>query len=106
MRESKTVLDSGFFFQDSLGFRFLPMEVGLRIVIVSAGDSEFIERYTGFQNPGFQIPQARFSQISDSTSKNFADPGSGYSYTGKSASFYRYLKLLKAAKRKGKKSKP
>ena len=82
MRESKTVLDSGFFFQDSLGFRFLPMEVGLRIVIVSAGDSEFIERYTGFQNPGFQIPQARFSQISDSTSKNFADPGSGYSYTG------------------------
>ena len=42
--------------QDSLGFRFLPMEVGLRIVIVSAGDSEFIERYTGFQNPGFQIP--------------------------------------------------
>ena len=38
--------------------------------------------------------------------KNFADPGSGYSYTGKSASFYRYLKLLKAAKRKGKKSKP
>ena len=69
------------------------MEVGFRIVIVSAGDSEFIERYTGIQNPGFQIPQARFSQISDSTSKNFADLGSGYSYTGKSASFYVYLKL-------------
>jgi len=38
------------------GFPFLPMEVGFRIVIVSAGDSEFIERYSGFQNPGFQIP--------------------------------------------------
>ena len=36
-------------------------------------DSRFLERYSGFQSPGFQISQAKFFQGSDSTSKNLPD---------------------------------
>ena len=51
------------------------MEVGFRIVIVSAGDSEFIGQYSGFQIqdsrfhkqdfPRFRILQVKTSQIRD-----------------------------------------
>ena len=45
------------------------------ILIVSGRDSEFLELYCGFQSPGVLIPPAKFSQIPDSTFKNFLDSG-------------------------------
>ena len=49
------------------GFQSYLVELGLRILIVR-GDSGFLELYSGFQSPGFQIQQEKgrfpFSQIS------------------------------------------
>ena len=61
VRESKTVLDSGFHVVDS-GF--------VRVSIVGF---RFFYLNSGFQNPGFRIPM--FYRIPDSTSKNFPDFG-------------------------------
>ena len=36
-------------------------------------DSGFVELYSGFQTPGFRIPQAKFSRIPDSISKKVLD---------------------------------
>ena len=36
-------------------------------------DSGFLELFSGFQSPGFRIPQAKLSWIQDSGSKNFPD---------------------------------
>ena len=51
VRESKTVLDSGFRAVD-FGFKVL--------------DSGFLELYSGFQSPGFWIPEAKISWIRES----------------------------------------
>ena len=45
-------------------------------------DSEFLELYSVFQNPGFPIPQTRISWILDSTSKTFLDSGIQISLDG------------------------
>ena len=46
-------------------------------------DYRFLELYSGFQRSRFQIPQAKFSRISDSTSNNL--PASGIPYNGAKA---------------------
>ena len=63
VRESKTVLDSGFHVVDS-GFQvipdFLSLELSFRIqtlVGFRIPDSGFLELYSGFQSLGFRIPQ-------------------------------------------------
>ena len=38
--------------------------------------------YSGFQSPGFQIPQAKFSWIPDSTSKTFTKSGMRIAFYG------------------------
>ena len=38
-------------------------------------NSGFLELYSGFQSPGFRIPQVKFSRFPDSTSKYFTDSG-------------------------------
>ena len=73
VRESKQVLDSRFHAGD-FGFQALSVELGFRIPIVAGFG--LLEMFSGFQSPGFRIPQAKFSpQVTDSTSKNFADSG-------------------------------
>ena len=74
-REPKTVLDSGFHavdFQipvlDSSFFK----KIGTWISDSSCWwDSEFIELDSGFQRPGFRIPQANLFRIPDSSNKTF-----------------------------------
>ena len=53
VRESETIFDSGF---QSLGSRFLSLELGFRIPVV---DSGFLKLHSGFQSPGFQISKAK-----------------------------------------------
>ena len=55
-------------------------------------DSGFLELYTRFQSPGFQIPKAKFSQLLDSTSKNFPEPG--FPYMGQIVVFRLYHRLI------------
>ena len=38
-------------------------------------DSGFLHLYSGFQGPGFRIPQAKISKIPDTKCKNFPDSG-------------------------------
>ena len=38
-------------------------------------DSGFLHLYSGFQGPGFRIPQAKISKIPNSKCKNFPDSG-------------------------------
>ena len=53
VRESKTVLDSGFHFTHS----------GFQVLNSSLFFSQILELYSGFQIPGFQIPQAQISRV-------------------------------------------
>ena len=72
VRESRTVLDSGFHVVD-FGFQVLDSSLCQRNLdseFQSWGDSGFLELYSGFQSPGFWIPQTKFQRIPDSTSKN------------------------------------
>ena len=65
VRESKTVFNSGFWiphrgFQIPItGFQSLSMEIDSGSQ--NLRDSGFLELYSGFQNPGFQIPQSKIS---------------------------------------------
>ena len=68
-RESKTVVDSGIHVLDS-GF-----QVQGSSLCQWNFDSRFLERYSGFQSPGFRIPRGNFSWSPDITSKNFPDFG-------------------------------
>ena len=50
------------------------MELGLRIPIVSRiPDSGFLVLYSGFQSPGFWIPQLKFRGFRIPHPKNFPD---------------------------------
>ena len=76
VRESKTVLDSGFQAVDS-GFQVLDsslwqwsLDSGFQLLV----NFGFLELYSKFQNPGFLILQAKFSRIPDTTS-NFLECG-------------------------------
>ena len=60
VRESETIFDSGF---QSLGSRFLSLELGFRIPVV---DSGFLKLHSGFQSPGFQISKAEIPLIPES----------------------------------------
>lgn len=60
VRESETIFDSGF---QSLGSRFLSLELGFRIPVV---DSGFLKLHSGFQSPGFQISKAKIPLIPES----------------------------------------
>ena len=78
VKESKTILDSGFHVVDS-GFR-IPI-TGFQIFFSwtwiqdsnRLWDSGFLELFSGFQGPGFRIPRAKISQI----------PESGFPYMGR-----------------------
>ena len=59
VRESKTVLDTGFHAMNS-GFQVLDSRFQL------FWDSGFLEQYSIFQSPGFWIPQAKISWIPES----------------------------------------
>ena len=70
--QSKTVLESGLHAVDS-GFQVLDSSLcqysGTWIPDSNRwGDSGFLELYSRFQSPRFQIPQAIFFRILDSTS--------------------------------------
>ena len=60
VRESETIFDSGF---QSLGSRFLSLELGFRIPVV---DSGFLKLHSGFQSPGFQVSKAKIPLIPES----------------------------------------
>ena len=60
VRESETIFDSGF---QSLGSRFLSLELGFRIPVV---DSGFLKLHSGLQSPGFQISKAKIPLIPES----------------------------------------
>ena len=60
VRESETIFDSGF---QSLGSRFLSLELGFRIPVV---DSGFLKLHSRFQSPGFQISKAKIPLIPES----------------------------------------
>ena len=66
VREFKTVLDSGLHAVDSgfqvLDSRSFSVDLGFRIPIVS-GISGFLQLYSGFEGPGFRIPQTKISRI-------------------------------------------
>ena len=107
VRESKTVLDSGFHTLDS-GFQvldssLLSAELGFWIPIVSGisdslscipdsktQNSGFLELYSGFQNPGCRIPHF--------TSKNFLDSESVFPYQGRLYDFLSFVRLNPAIK--------
>ena len=69
VRESKTVLDSGFHAVDSrvqlLDSRSFSVELGFRIPIVS-GILDFYGCIPDSKAQGFRIPQAKFSKIAES----------------------------------------
>ena len=52
-------MDSGFQVLDSRSFS---VDLGFRIPIVS-GTSGFLQLYSGFEGPGFWIPQTKISRI-------------------------------------------
>ena len=54
------------------GFQYLSVELGFWIPIVT-GIANSLSCNSGFQSPGFRIPQAKFFRILDSTSKNLPD---------------------------------
>ena len=57
------------------GFRIsLPVDLGFKILIVR-GIPDYLELHSGFQRPGFQIPQAKIARIRESTGKNFLYSG-------------------------------
>ena len=74
VRESKTVLDSGFHAMDSrfqgTGFQ---IQWDLDTRFFRQWDSGFLELFSGFQSPGFWCPLARISPI----------PGSRFPYKGR-----------------------
>ena len=74
VRESKTVLDSGFHAMDS-GFQGTGFQIqwDLDTRFCRQWDSGFLELFSGFQSPGFWYPLARISPI----------PGSRFSYMGR-----------------------
>ena len=65
------------------GFRIPDSSTGFRIRVIGTWildsnrlrDFGFLKLYSGFQSPGFRIPQSKISPIPDSTSKNFSDSG-------------------------------
>ena len=59
-RESKTVVDSGFHAVDS---RFQVLDSGFFVSETWIPDSGFLELFSGFQSPGFQIPRIKIYQI-------------------------------------------
>ena len=74
VRESKTVLDSGFHAMDS-GFQGTGFQIqwDLDTRFCRQWDSGFLELFSGFQSPGFWYPLARISPI----------PGSRFPYMGR-----------------------
>ena len=66
VRESKTVSQSTSRIRDSS--YWIAVFVSRTFIPVSnrQWDSDFLELYSGFQSPGFRIPQAKFSLITES----------------------------------------
>ena len=64
VRESKTVSNSGFLVVDS-GFQILDSGSFSKGTLIPDSnrllDSKFLELYSGFQSPGFQIPKEKVS---------------------------------------------
>ena len=60
IRKSKTVLDSGFYDADSRLRYSIPVSDSGTWILDSnrQWDSGFLELYSGFQRPGFRIPQS------------------------------------------------
>ena len=60
IRKSKTVLDSGFYAADSRLRYSIPVSDSGTWILDSnrQWDSGFLELYSGFQRPGFRIPQS------------------------------------------------
>ena len=57
------------------GFRIsLPVDLGFKILMVR-GILDYLELHSGFQRPGFQIPQAKIARIRYSTGKHFLNSG-------------------------------
>ena len=63
-----------FFYIFIYGFQSLKEELGFRIQIVSGIPDSLICIWDS-TDPWLQVPQAKFSRISDSTNKNFSDSG-------------------------------
>ena len=63
-----------FFYTFIYGFQSLKEELGFRIQIVSGIPDSLICIWDSTDR-WFQVPQAKFSRISDSTNKNFSDSG-------------------------------
>ena len=64
-------------------------------------DSGFFKRYSGFQNTGLLISEAKFSRIPDSTDKNFSDfkSESGFPHMERTGAMSRFfVTLIKAQK--------
>ena len=78
VRELKTILDSGFHAMDS-GFQVLYSGFFISGTWIPHSnrqwDSGFLEQYSVFQSPGFQISQAKIPCILDSASTNFSYSG-------------------------------
>ena len=63
-----------FFYTFIYGFQSLTEELGFWIQIVS-GIPDSLICISDSKDPWFRVPQAKFSQISNSTNKNFSDSG-------------------------------
>ena len=77
-----SILDSGSHFVDS---RFQLLDSNLCQRKLDSGsqnlrDSGFLELYSGFQNPGFRIPQANFRRFWIPQAKISCIPESGFPY--------------------------
>ena len=73
-RESKAVLDSGFYAMDFRIPVWIPHFFKIGTWISDSNrlwDSGFIELDSGFQSPGFGITQTNLFRIPDSSSKSF-----------------------------------
>ena len=63
-----------FFYTFIYGFQSLTEELGFWIQVVS-GIPDSLICISDSKDPWFRVPQAKFSQISNSTNKNFSDSG-------------------------------
>ena len=100
VRLSKTVLDSTPWIPDSR--YWIPVFVSGPWISDSnrLWYSRLLERYSGFQNPGFRIPEVKFSRIPDSSGKNFLDfkTESRLPYMGRTAMSRFFVTLIKTQK--------